>query len=120
MQVSRRGFLRSLAVAAAGMTIDPERLLWRPGEKTIVVMNGNPFWTSHLATSDRVLTFEMLREAIEAIEAARPLPLQLTTSLEIKINYERLLRDDAPTIPLVRATNNPARGRWIDCTRLTY
>lgn len=33
--LNRRGFLGALAAALAGATLDPERLLWRPGAKTI-------------------------------------------------------------------------------------
>lgn len=93
--MNRRGFLRALGAAAVGMTIDPERLLWRPGAKTIVVMNGNPFWQSQLATSNSVLTFEMLQKAIKAIEDQIGLPPRdMITSPAIKFQYERLLRDD--------------------------
>lgn len=35
--MNRRGFLGSLAAIAATLTLDPEKLLWRPGEKTIFV-----------------------------------------------------------------------------------
>ncbi len=38
--VSRRGFLGALATLAAGMTLDPERLLWVPGAKTIFDFGG--------------------------------------------------------------------------------
>lgn len=33
--MNRRGFLGSLIAAASALTIDPERLLWIPGAKTI-------------------------------------------------------------------------------------
>jgi len=33
--MNRRGFLGSLATLAAGLVLDPERLLWVPGQKTI-------------------------------------------------------------------------------------
>ena len=33
--ISRRGFLSLLPAGVAGLTLDPERLLWRPGAKTI-------------------------------------------------------------------------------------
>lgn len=36
LDLSRRGFLRGLALLMAGATIDPEALLWRP--KTIVTV----------------------------------------------------------------------------------
>lgn len=35
--MERRTFLRTLALAAAGVTFDPERLLWVPGQKTIFI-----------------------------------------------------------------------------------
>jgi hypothetical protein len=35
--VNRRNFLSTLVAAAAGMTLDPERLLWVPGQKTIFI-----------------------------------------------------------------------------------
>lgn len=33
--MNRRGFLSLLGLGAAGLAIDPERLLWVPGQKTI-------------------------------------------------------------------------------------
>jgi hypothetical protein len=33
--MQRRAFLQTLAAAAAGLAIDPEQFLWRPGAKTI-------------------------------------------------------------------------------------
>lgn len=33
--IGRRGFLTTLAGATAGFVLDPERLLWKPGAKTI-------------------------------------------------------------------------------------
>lgn len=35
--MNRRGFLGSLAAAAAALTLDPEMLLWKPGAKTIFI-----------------------------------------------------------------------------------
>ncbi len=46
--MNRRGFLGGLAAIAGVLTLDPERLLWRPGEKTIFVPTNNPLsygWT---------------------------------------------------------------------------
>jgi hypothetical protein len=92
--MNRRGFLRALGAAAVGMTIDPERLLWRPGAKTIVVMNGNPFWSSQLPTSYGILSYEMLQKTIEQIERQTLMPpreINLITSPAIKRAYERML-----------------------------
>lgn len=35
--MNRRAFLNALTAAAAGFVLDPERLLWTPGRKTIFV-----------------------------------------------------------------------------------
>jgi hypothetical protein len=35
MDANRRGFLKALTATAVAMTVDPERLLWVPGAKTI-------------------------------------------------------------------------------------
>ena len=37
MEVTRRGFLSALSAFAATAVLDPERLLWKPGEKTIFI-----------------------------------------------------------------------------------
>jgi hypothetical protein len=39
--VNRRGFLGALAAFAAGAVLDPERLLWVPGQKTIFLPSQN-------------------------------------------------------------------------------
>lgn len=43
--IGRRGFLSLLAAASAGMVLDPERLLWRPGQKTIFLLPVPKVWT---------------------------------------------------------------------------
>lgn len=35
--MNRRGFLAALGGAAAGLLVDPEKLLWKPGEKLISI-----------------------------------------------------------------------------------
>ncbi len=35
--MNRRGFLGTLALSAGAFALDPERLLWRPGEKAIFI-----------------------------------------------------------------------------------
>jgi len=40
--MNRRGFLSSLAIAAAGLALDPEKLLWVPGKKTIFIPPAPP------------------------------------------------------------------------------
>ncbi len=46
--MNRRGFLGSLATFAAALTLDPEKLLWRPEAKTIFLPTTSPLsygWT---------------------------------------------------------------------------
>lgn len=40
--VTRRGFLTSLTAFAAAAVLDPERLLWRPGTKSIFIPTAAP------------------------------------------------------------------------------
>jgi hypothetical protein len=40
--MNRRGFLSTLAGAAAALTLDPEKLLWVPGKKTISIPSAVP------------------------------------------------------------------------------
>ncbi len=64
---SRRGFLGGLAALIAGSAIDPERLLWVPGKKTIFVPNiirGNEYLTIEK------ISMEMLRVLNNKIDAA--------------------------------------------------
>lgn len=41
MSVNRRGFLKTLATALAGASVDPEKLLWTPGAKLISIPKRN-------------------------------------------------------------------------------
>ena len=43
--LTRRGFLSALATAAAGLTLDPERLLWVPGQRTFFLPSIEPAYT---------------------------------------------------------------------------
>lgn len=35
--MNRRSFLQDLAIAASALAVDPERLLWTPGKKTLFI-----------------------------------------------------------------------------------
>lgn len=51
--MNRRGFLGVIGAALAGLTIDPERLLWRAGSRTISIPRySSPDWS---ITTDRPL-----------------------------------------------------------------
>lgn len=52
--MNRRGFLSLLGTAAAGFALDPERLLWVPGQKTIFTFNGAPFVFDEHCPSNRI------------------------------------------------------------------
>ena len=55
--VNRRAFLQLAGTAIAGLAIDPERLLWMPGERTIVL----PAFTPHDFAGIDWITREALR-----------------------------------------------------------
>jgi hypothetical protein len=58
MELSRRGFFGTLTAAVAGFALDPERLLWVPGQKTIflpaltIYRGRNTFITPDWVTRD--------------------------------------------------------------------
>lgn len=43
--MNRRSFLRLAGIGAAGMALDPERLLWVPGQKTFFLPTVKPYVT---------------------------------------------------------------------------
>lgn len=60
--MNRRRFLGSLAGFAAAMTMDPERLLWVPGKKTIVVMPALKEWNPNLDLINE-MTMKYIRDS---------------------------------------------------------
>jgi hypothetical protein len=71
--MNRRGFLGALATLAAGHVLDPERLLWVPGAKTIFLPSRTP----------TLLTIDLITR-----EALRVLQNQLTFVTVIHRQYE--------------------------------
>jgi hypothetical protein len=53
--MNRRSFLRTLGLAAAGLTLDPERLLWVPGQKTIFLPSAHTIVTPEWVTREVLL-----------------------------------------------------------------
>lgn len=45
--MNRRGFIGSIGAALAGTVLDPERLLWVPGQKVISIPKPSVFITPH-------------------------------------------------------------------------
>lgn len=55
----RRGFLSLLGSAAVGLALDPEQLLWRPGQKTIFLPPAKPsLWSSMALQIGDVFTID--------------------------------------------------------------
>ena len=68
--IDRRAFLRVLAAVSAGAVLDPERLLWVPGAKTMfmpplaVINRGNstrlaPTWTLSVCRGNTLIPFDV-------------------------------------------------------------
>lgn len=68
--MNRRAFLSTLAAGLAGAALDPERLLWVPGQKTIFIP---AIPASRLVTTDylQLLVEEGLRRLRSEIEMSR-------------------------------------------------
>lgn len=70
--MNRRGFLTTLAAALTGAVLDPERLLWVPGQKTIFIPSieqTNTWLTPEATFSDG----QLIASVWEEIVGKRPL-----------------------------------------------
>ena len=76
--VTRRGFFGAIAAAAVGLALDPDRLLWVPGQKTIFLPSVRQATSVEMA--------ELLRPGdvftISGHYARNPLTRQLTEYLQ--------------------------------------
>jgi len=86
--MNRRSFLQILGAAAAGAVLDPERLLWVPGQKTIILPAVQRF-------EGRALTLKMLEDAMRSIAMRGVAMDQYMASPTIIDAYNRLVGDDA-------------------------
>lgn len=68
--MNRRGFLRFLGAGAAGLVLDPEMLLWRPGAKTILLPPTQVFRASKFIGADW-LSLEALRLLQHELEVTK-------------------------------------------------
>ena len=73
MEMNRRAFLRTLSGSTVALVLDPERLLWVPGARTIFLPPPKRY-----LTADEIIT--------ETI-------LEVRAILERNYNYERWLSD---------------------------
>jgi hypothetical protein len=81
--VNRRGFLRALGLAsagaAAGLVLDPDKLLWVPGAKTFFL----PPVTLHRGNS--LLTMEMVtKDALKVLERNLGISMRLVKDWDIE------------------------------------
>lgn len=74
--MNRRGFLATFAAVAAGVVLDPERLLWLPGAKTIFLPAPKPT----LATSEALTIGDVF--TIEGVYGINPRRLESTGYLQ--------------------------------------
>lgn len=75
--ITRRGFLGALAAAATGLVLDPERLLWLPGQKTIFLPpietfqpTGNVFVTPDWITKETLRLFKNQLQVMSLVNRA--------------------------------------------------
>jgi hypothetical protein len=85
--VNRRTFLRVLGSAAVGLALAPQVLVAPPTMQ--------PYWSAQAAAAPGALTFEMLREAIERINAGagRQHPMVMYTTPAVMQRYVSLARE---------------------------
>jgi hypothetical protein len=91
--MDRRRFLATLAAAAAGAVLDPERLLWVPGRKVIVCFPGTITLTKATAATITLPPPMLTPEMVRAI----------TASMKGLFSAEALVKADAfMRLPLPR------------------
>ena len=80
--MNRRDFLTQAAIAIAGMAIDPERLLWMPGQRTIFLPTPTLRGTVQLYVDTSGLvpgSFLSIRDAMAS------LPVILTSAVNVTV-----------------------------------
>lgn len=105
--MNRRAFLATLTAAAAGLALDPEQLLWRPGAKTIFLPSARPT----ICTSQQLIIGDVF--TISGVYAVNPLTLQWTGRLQqFVITFDATAGSD---VPITNISPIPARlvGRGL-------
>lgn len=72
--LNRRGFLSLLGAAVSGAVLDPERLLWVPGRKTISIPQPAPIQAAPEFLFDPNSEFVIIHETITKDEFIRRYP----------------------------------------------
>jgi hypothetical protein len=82
--MNRRGFFGAIAGIVAGATLDPERLLWRPGAKLISIP----------APTNQLLTVELLsRECLAALKQSLVFARQVNAEYQAEYGRKLLVGD---------------------------
>lgn len=98
--MERRGFLRLFGLGAAGLVLDPERLLWVPGAKRIFDLGGVRL--ADLSVGNTFLTVDWITN-----ETLRVLEHQLSVTAAMNRSYY------GPLVGQTVRVSRPARyGRW--------
>jgi hypothetical protein len=79
--MNRRHFLGSLSALAAGMVLDPDLALWRPGRTTYFDIVRPPVrpWAGQVALQDAV-------GRVAWMSVALPVPLELGETVRVEMN----------------------------------
>ncbi len=106
--MNRRSFLTALTSFAATAVLDPERLLWRAGTKSIFIP------TAHREVSDVIDTIEVIRPQVFFKEYSHS--IRLTAAAIEKLSTPQAIADWAShhydgMIESLRATE--ARNLWV-------
>ena len=64
---SRRGFLSFIGAALASATLDPERLLWVPGAKTISIPEPRDISSEDISSEVIAAMFEQVRPKLQEL-----------------------------------------------------
>lgn len=120
-QVTRRFFLGSLGAAAAGLALDPERLLWVPGQRKIFIPAPARVVAAAAFTRGDVITIAgryainpLTREPVQRRDGTKFLQ-QLVVTEDVRAGQEILPRGVCPAI--ARASRG---GDWETQSRRDF
>ena len=121
MNLSRRGFLSLLGAGAAGLVLDPERLLWKPGAKRIFlptparVIAAYPFTKGDVFTiAGRYAINPLTLEPVQT-RAGEKFLQQFVATEDVRRGQEVLARAVSPRIATASRD-----GNWEPDSRCDY